>query len=75
MEYSTPVGTDVLTAIKELSNAGYLDFWLEPAEYTLRIWVKGRKGGPRDVSLYAVTDPLDPTSGNVRNLNHHRVTG
>jgi hypothetical protein len=72
-EISTKVGTDYLTFFKELA-ATYVDFWMEPASFTMHAWVKGMRGAHLDdVELYPVTDPTDPWSGNLAGLTFRRV--
>lgn len=63
-DIATKVGTNVLTFLRELS-ATYIDFWIEPASFTLWAWVKGTRGSDKPDS--AIT-----TSGasNVATLSH-----
>lgn len=69
----TDVGTDVLSFFREMCNT-YIDMWMEPAAFRLHAWVKGMRGSHlADVELKAVTDPLDPWSGNLAGLSYRRV--
>jgi hypothetical protein len=72
-EISTKVGTDLLTFFRELA-ATYVDFWMEPGSYTLHLWNKDRRGVTRTVNLHLPTNPMNPASGNLGGLVHHRVT-
>lgn len=63
---STKVSTDLLTFFREMA-ATYIDFALDRASWTLRAWVHGTKGDVSNVEAHAVTDPLDPWSGNIVN--------
>lgn len=48
--HSTRTGTDVLTALRELSDT-YVDWWMEPASLKLHCWNKGTRGRDVDVAL------------------------
>lgn len=72
-QIATAVATDVLTFFKELC-ATYIDMWMEPAQFRLHAWVKGKRGSERpDVDLHGVVDPNNPWSGNLAGLSYRRV--
>lgn len=69
-DISTRVGTDVLTFARELS-ATYIDFWMEPASWTLRAYVHDGRGVNTDVVL-SESDG-DPDDGNLVALEQHKI--
>jgi hypothetical protein len=72
-DIATDVGTDYLTFLQEICET-YVDIWMEPSSFTLHAWVKGMRGSHLpDVELRAVTNPLDPFSGNLAGLTYKRV--
>jgi hypothetical protein len=71
-DIATKIGYDLLTFFKELANT-YVDFAIAPGSLTLYAWVKGTRGRHTGVSLHPPTDPHDPDSGNLAQLDHKKL--
>lgn len=71
-DYSTRVGNDYLTVLKELAES-YIDFEMAPGGLELRAWVRGGRGAASGVSFHEPTDVADPATGNLAVLSHKRV--
>jgi len=72
-DIATKVGTDLLTFFKEIVTT-YIDMWMDPSGFVLYAWNTGGRGNASNgVSLHTPTDPLDPATGNLTELEHLQV--
>lgn len=70
--WSTKVGTDILTFVRELS-AHACDAWMMPGSLTLNLYRFGERGAESGVSFHEPTDGFDPTTGNLTSLVHRAL--
>lgn len=66
-DIATKVGTDYLTFVKELMTT-YVDAWMDPSGFVLNAWNVGTRGTTKSITYHTPTDPNDPTTGNLTEL-------
>ncbi len=63
--FSTKIGGTILTWLREMAAAGYIDFWMAPGTLDLYVYIGGTRGTASGVDFHPPTDIDDETTGNL----------